>query len=108
PDTFAPPRKQISPALMTTPPTTVPESTPLHSVAAIAPSLPTASAKPTIPTKKPASVFIVDPLFDFATPRLPGAERSVAECLLEFFRASTATGDSQRRAPSTIMVRAMI
>src|SRR5438477_1428691 len=105
PDMVAPPSRQKSPALMTTPPTMVPESGTalgggpvLHSVAASAPSLPTANAKPTIPARKPASVFIVEPPLRFRNfPRHVGTEWSVAECLFVCL-ASTTTGGSNRRA----------
>src|SRR5439155_13157150 len=98
-----PPRKQESPALTTTPPTTVPVITPLHSVAASAPPLKTASAKPTIPTRNPASLFIVPtPFFDFAGPSTPEAERSVAECLLVSSEPLRRQAIRRGCAPSTI------
>src|SRR6185437_8216046 len=61
---FAPSRMQKSPALTTTPPPTVPESGPLHSVPASAPPLETASTKPAIPARNPASLFIVPTRLD--------------------------------------------
>src|SRR5262245_12818452 len=69
PDTCAPPRTQKSPWLTTRPPVTVPEIVPVHSVAASAPPLQTASTNPAIPIRNPASFLIVPtPFLDFASP----------------------------------------